>query len=548
METTVPLKKRKKLPAWGGWLLGYALALALAVGLVYFWRVVFFLDGIPAAPLTLAAVGVFSLLYLALFLLFRLCRDKISLKASIAVFVVGLLFCFASAPLQAPDENNHFLRAYAIASGNFGYDASRGYPEDVEWLVQLFPGFYNHRVAYAAEELAPSAFAAYEAAKTGQSGAPAPQTEPVLTITLPFLPQALGIALARLFGFGALGCMYAGRIANLLVYAALSYFTFRNCHKYRGVFFAVVLLPLSLFMAASCSYDSVMLALCYLLVSYFCKKEIGNTDLIVFAVLLMLATYLKPMNFVLAAVLLLIPKERWKARANPRLAVLALVALALLFWFGLGQVDKLLTQNYGTFERGTGDENAPLAQVLFMLQNPASFVARVGLTFYEEGGFLAGLGNFGWVDMDIPLVQVLSVLSLCAAAALGIQQRQDTKWTSGLALFLASFFYSAAILAGMYVLATDLFSIRVTGVQARYFLPAILLLFMAASITLGKVVRPVLAGGQSAKRAENVALCIALAVAFIAAVFLFQNYFIGQWLPKASGQWKMVNLLGWQVL
>ena len=45
-------------------------------------------------------------------------------------------------------------------------------------------------------------------------------TEPISFLILPFLPGALGMALARLFGLGALGCLYGGRLVNLLAYTA----------------------------------------------------------------------------------------------------------------------------------------------------------------------------------------------------------------------------------------------------------------------------------------------------------------------------------------
>ena len=48
-----------------------------------------------------------------------------------------------------------------------------------------------------------------------------PVTEPVSFLILPFLPGALGMAVARLFGLGALGCLYAGRLGNLLAYTLL---------------------------------------------------------------------------------------------------------------------------------------------------------------------------------------------------------------------------------------------------------------------------------------------------------------------------------------
>lgn len=46
-------------------------------------------------------------------------------------------------------------------------------------------------------------------------------SEPVSFLVIPFLPGAVGMALARLLGFGALGCLYGGRIVNLLAYTLL---------------------------------------------------------------------------------------------------------------------------------------------------------------------------------------------------------------------------------------------------------------------------------------------------------------------------------------
>ncbi len=151
------------------------------------------------------------------------------------------------------------------------------------------------------------------------------------------------------------------------------------------------------------------------------------------------------------------------------------------------------------------------------------------------------------MDLSLPVAGGMSVLSLCAAAALGIQQRQDTRWTDGLGLFLAAVLYSAAVLAGMYLLDTDLYAIRISGPQPRYFLPAILMLFMVASIVLGKVVRPIRPDGPlSAARADKTALLLAALVALAAVVLIFQSTFIGQWIPKPEGGYKLVSLLGWQ--
>lgn len=45
------------------------------------------------------------------------------------------------------------------------------------------------------------------------------------------------MALARLLGFGALGCLYGGRLVNLLAYAALCYAALRTAHQVQACFF-----------------------------------------------------------------------------------------------------------------------------------------------------------------------------------------------------------------------------------------------------------------------------------------------------------------------
>ena len=56
---------------------------------------------------------------------------------------------------------------------------------------------------------------------------------------------------------------------------------------------------------------------------------------------------------------------------------------------------------------------------------------------------------------------------------------------------------------------------------------------------------PAAEGGGSMERTEHITLWIAAAVALVAAILIFQNYFIGQWLPLGEGGHKLVNLFGW---
>lgn len=102
---------------------------------------------------------------------------------------------------------------------------------------------------------------------------PDPVSEPVSFLVIPFLPGAVGMALARLLGFGALGCLYGGRIVNLLAYTLLCALALAKAERYRPAFAAIMLLPMSLFMGSSLSYDATLLGCYYLMLALLTRKE-----------------------------------------------------------------------------------------------------------------------------------------------------------------------------------------------------------------------------------------------------------------------------------
>ena len=159
--------------------------------------------------------------------------------------------------------------------GRFDFDAQRGYPEDVDELVAAFPGAWvnAHTSAglgtdpdtHAEQPFNSAGYALKQYGKDGRvesirdsfeqyltwlyrDSVPQRVTEPVSFLILPFLPGALGMALARLFGLGALGCLYGGRLVNLLAYTALCYAALRSAHKCRPAFLCIMLMPMSLYM------------------------------------------------------------------------------------------------------------------------------------------------------------------------------------------------------------------------------------------------------------------------------------------------------------
>ena len=544
-ERTSP-RRLPRLPAWAGWLLGLAPVTALAVGLVYYWRVFYSFDRMAAGLFTLLACTVAWALYLAVFLAVRFGRSFAG-RAAVCIFVSGALFCFANPPLQAPDETDHYLRSYAISLGRLDFDADRGYPEDVDRLLAAFPGAWvNAHTSVGWGENSQGAEAPYDSSgyalkqwgEDGEvlsvadsfaqylSGEPAKEkvTEPISLMILPFVPQALGMVLARLIGLGALGCLYAGRLANLACYTLLCWLALRGCRRYQPVFLGVMLLPLSLYMAASLSYDATLLGFYYLVASYYCRDEIRDRDVYAFFAAFVLMNVAKPyINLLWIVLPLILPRRAWKTRWKKWQVALAGLAGALLVtrfieWYGVA-----FRHNYGTIERMIeGVEQLP--QLAFILSNPLRYIAVLFGTLYENEFFIGQLGVFGSLDLPIPLLNILCPAVLLFCAALSVHEKSSLRPLPAAGLGALGVVYIAGAMTAMYITYTPVGMVRVIGLQARYFLPVFLMLLVLVAALLSHVLEPKLAGTG---KALNVALVTAGGAAVLGAVLLFQHWFIG---------------------
>ena len=291
--------KLQKLPAALRWGLAALCAAVCGVLWAYYWRVFFGLDNrVSPLVVTLGCAAFLEVCLLAGYCVRRFAKG-FAAKGAVCIFLCGLLFAFANPPLQTPDEADHYLRTYAISTGHFDFDASRTYRTmwHTCWSVPRCMGecAYLCRCGHRPDTGAKKAYntAGYALKQYGKDGAvqsmadsfamylahdvrdsvPDPVSEPVSFLVIPFLPGAVGMALARLLGFGALGCLYGGRIVSLLAYTLLCALALAKAERYRPAFAAIMLLPMSLFMGASLSYDATLLGCYYLMLALLTRKE-----------------------------------------------------------------------------------------------------------------------------------------------------------------------------------------------------------------------------------------------------------------------------------
>lgn len=516
--------KIKSLPSAVWWAAGYAVSLLFAVFTAYYYCVFYEFVLLSKGTLVLACCAIVTIIYAAVFCISKFAKG-FNLKVSLCVALAGLLFCFVTPPLQSPDESIYYLRSYSISRGDFVFDANKEYPHDVNVLFAKFD--YAWTNAHNGHPIKgdvniSNAFTEYFADVENKQETKV-QKEPIMFMVLPFLPQAFGMTIARIFGFGALGLLYAGRIANLFSFSVLVYFALQNCKRYKPVFVAVALLPLTLFLAASLNYDSLLLGLTLFVASYYCRDEITDKSLIFFYIAVAFLSAVKINNILFFVLPLVLPKSAWKSRFKKWHVALitfgsAFVLSQLFVWYGT--VFRFNYPEIGRMIEGVSQGN----QLSFILQNPLRYCAVMLGTLYENSFFFFKMGEFGLLDLSIPVVSAGSACVLILAAALSTHEKSSLNIKSSVGLFALSATFIASVLTGLYITYTPVAMVRIIGLQSRYFIPAFLMLMILLSALLSHVLEPTKKAGA---KAENLSLIICGSFAVISAILLCQHYYVG---------------------
>ena len=133
-----------------------------------------------------------------------------------------------------------------------------------------------------------------------------------------YLPQALGIFIAKLFDMNVIWMLWLGRICNLILYAVLIALAVRIAPAMKIPLLAVACIPISIYQAASVSIDSMIIGLGILTIAYFIylyKAEAESLDIKHVALFCGLSLFLglcKLPYLAFVFLILFVPKDNFK--------------------------------------------------------------------------------------------------------------------------------------------------------------------------------------------------------------------------------------------
>ena len=411
---------------------------------------------------------------------------------SIGLFF-GILFLLVIPPFQVPDEAAHFLRAYQVSEGKIVAEkrdnATGGLiPKSLLDSVTIWNEIPFHPERKATNK---QFFETFNISLKKREKLFWNFANTALYSPIPYLPQAIGIALGKVFYLSPIILMYLGRLTNLLISVYITFLAIKIAPAFKWVFFLLALTPMATFQRASLSADSLINSIAILLIATISscafdinKEKIVRTDIIVLCLLSILLSLSKQVYFLIPFLCFLIPKYKFGTQKKYLAICLFLSLTSAIAWISWSFVIKGI---YVPLKPGIAvvDE-----QARFILSNPVRFALillndlNVNIKGYRE----QFIGVLGWLDTQLPGNLVTSYEYILVLTAL-IDSRPNViillrDKLKIFAVLLSTIFLLYLLI---YLSWTPVGQKVVEGIQGRYFIPLaplLLLLFYNRKVSL----------------------------------------------------------------
>lgn len=397
-----------------------------------------------------------------------------------ASVAASLSFAFVTPPYQVSDEAAHFFRSYRVSEGSLDLFPRAG-PDrariDVpSGLLRAGKTLYAAPPFRAEGRISHSELRAASRLPIGHEREEVFIPNALVYTFVPYVPQALGIAVARELGSSALGALYAGRIANAALASVVIAFAIARAPSYRWLLAALALTPMAVALRGSLSPDATVFAVAALLVAEVAALAWGSTvtapplrrmvPLVAAAAVLCAA---KLAYLPLCLLVLLIPAERWPMRRAAALALYASVVVAAT------SLSVIAAHSVSAMRFDVSVD--PAGQVLHVLSHPleAAFTILHDAAVHAPRYASQLIGKLGWLDVPLPPALLIGFFLLLVTLLLidGQPSIVVRAWQRLLVAAL-TVFGVVAIIASQYVMWTPVGASFVEGVQGRYFLPVAL--------------------------------------------------------------------------
>lgn len=292
--------------------------------------------------------------------------------------------------------------------------------------------------------------------------------------TISYVPGAIGIMVGRAFNLSYINCFAMGRFFNLLIYVLVFYLAIKKVKNGKIIFMALGLIPTSVFLASTYTYDAWVFAFMALGYAYFIsilqsEEKMKNKDMILMVIFFTLGVMPKAIYVVLLFPLLFMPGNKFTSKkqrvAYYLLGVCIVLVLCSSFAF------PVANGSYGGDTRG-GETVNSTQQLMYILGHPVEYTK---LLFSFLKGYLSFASSqpvlqfFGYVGRGEYYLLVLVTLAVTAFVDKGTSKNKVG--FTRVASLIGAGLGAMMVATSLYLLFTPVGLNAINGCQPRYILP-----------------------------------------------------------------------------
>lgn len=275
--------------------------------------------------LLVAIFGIFSITFYS----YHNDDNNIYKTAFVIILLFGLLCCFLNPICNVSDEVEHLARADVTSQG------------------VLFPEYVNNSFRVSGD--IPSFFEINRASTVYDVGG---DTDVINSTLAPYpsafqqnpfygyIPQAIGLAIAKLLSLSVMWYLWLGRIFNLICYAGIISYAVKKSPILKVPIIAMACIPVAIQQASSVSIDALFISLGILAFCYFfymirvSDGTLENKEIIIFSVICLLLGLTKLPFLSVILLLFFIPRSKFKENYAFKLVLISflIVAIVGLLW------------------------------------------------------------------------------------------------------------------------------------------------------------------------------------------------------------------------
>lgn len=395
----------------------------------------------------------------------------------VLALIFGIAFLIIIPPFMVPDEHFHFYKTYHVSEGHiFPQKDSYYFPESIKiTMEEYFPLNYQYNNKTAINSIPTFLQIPLNPDKKIYSDI----SNIAIYPPIPYLANSIMMAIFKLFNLAPLLMLYAGRLINLLIWIVFVYFAIKITPVHKLVFLMLALMPMTLNQAASLSADSFTLGISFLTIAFlfnyaFSREKIDLNDIIILFLLIFTLSLSKQGYIPFLLFLFMIPVIKFKSKKIRALTITLIASITLIFngaWSLLFKNSYIAIPNPAISASG---------QISFILADPVRFGYILLNTFHLNYKFYltSFVGVFGWLRHLLPEKMVYIYLTALIIVALLDKSKITVTKRQKLISFLTFFIISAMVFLFEYTTWTPVGETQIWGVQGRYFIPAVPLLFI----------------------------------------------------------------------